>query len=135
MAKRNTTYSFSGPRPSLIFSNRRNIRQIRIDGSEYKEAVARLKNAVSLDFDFKSSMIYWAEQSEKKIQRARFGQNAATKIVNVMERGLEYASKIAVDWVGRKIYWASQGTRGILLSLHDVEISLVDLCGVLKGFA
>lgn len=31
------------------------------------------------------------------------------KIVNVMEEGLEYSSKIAVDWVGRKIYWASQG--------------------------
>ena len=31
------------------------------------------------------------------------------KIVNVMEQGLEYSSKIAVDWVGRKIYWASQG--------------------------
>ena len=99
----------SGPRPSIIFSNRRNIRQIRVDGSEYKEAVPRLKNAVSLDFDFITSMIYWAEQSERKIQRARIGQNAATKIYNVMEQGVEYASRIAVDWIGRKIYWASQG--------------------------
>lgn len=109
----------SGPRPSLIFSNRRNIRQIRTDGSEYKEAVPRLKNAVSLDFDFVESMIYWAEQSEKKIQRARIGQNAATKIDNVMDQGVEHASRIAVDWIGRKIYWASQGTCYISLHFHD----------------
>ena len=103
----------------LIFSNRRNIREIKIDGSEYKEAVARLKNAVSLDFDVKTSMIYWTEQSEKKIQRAQFGRNTSTKIVNVMEKGLEYTSRIAVDWVGRKIYWANQGMGDISLRLHD----------------
>ncbi|KAL9950454.1 hypothetical protein ACROYT_G042950 [Oculina patagonica] len=100
----------TGPRPSLIFSNRRNIRQIRTDGSEYKEAVAKLTNAVSLDFDIKTSMIYWTEQSLRKIQRARIQPNAAPKIVDVMDKGLEDTSYIAVDWVGRKIYWANQGS-------------------------
>lgn len=110
--------SLSGPRPSLIFSNRRNIRQIRTDGSHYKEAIAQLTNAVSLDFDFKTSMIYWTEQSLKKIQRARFDKNAAPKIVNVMQEGLEYSSHIAVDWVGRKIYWGSEG--------GSIEVSEMD---------
>lgn len=105
----NSFLSLPGPRPSLIFSNRRNIRQIRTDGSEYKEAVAKLRNAVSLDFDFKTSMIYWTEQALRKIQRARIQANAAPKIDDVMENGLEDHSYIAVDWVGRKIYWAKQG--------------------------
>lgn len=118
----NLSFILLGPRPSLIFSNLRNIRQIKTDGSEYKDAVARLKNAVSLDFDIKTSMIYWTEQSEKKIQRARIGANTSSKIINVMEQGLKRLSKIAVDWVGRKIYWASQGTRYISLSLLCLAI-------------
>jgi len=118
----NLSFLLLGPRPSLIFSNLRNIRQIKTDGSEYKDAVARLKNAVSLDFDIKTSMIYWTEQSEKKIQRARIGGNTSSKIINVMEQGLQRLSKIAVDWVGRKIYWASQGTRYISLSLLCLAI-------------
>lgn len=72
-----------------------------------------------MDFDFSASTVYWIEQSEKKIQRARIGDNVATKIVNVMVQGLEFSPKIALDWVGRKIYWASQGECDISLSLHD----------------
>lgn len=105
----------------MIFSNRRNIRQIRTDGSEYKEAVAKLTNAVSLDFDIKTSMIYWTEQTLKKIQRARIEANAAPKVVDVMDKGLEDHSYIAVDWVGRKIYWAKQGKCVITLSKYEVK--------------
>ena len=47
-----------------------------------------------------------------KIQRARIQDNAAPKIVDV-NNGLEDQSYIAVDWVGRKIYWAKQGKRDI----------------------
>lgn len=124
IAKRSFNNSFlflPGPRPSLIFSNRRNIRQIRTDGSEYKEAVAKLTNAVSLDFDIKTSMIYWTEQALRKIQRARIQANAAPQIFDVMDKGLEDHSYIAVDWVGRKIYWAKQGKRDISLSKHEVK--------------
>lgn len=113
--------SLPGPRPSLIFSNRRNIRQIRTDGSEYKEAVAKLSNAVSLDFDIKTSMIYWTEQDLRKIQRARIQANSAPKIDDVMKNGLEDHSYIAVDWVGRNIYWAKQGKRDISLSKYEVK--------------
>jgi len=56
-------------------------------------------------------MLYWAEQALKKIQKARIEANAAPKIVDVMDKGLEDQSYIAVDWVGRKIYWAKQGRR------------------------
>ena len=124
LAKRSFNRSFlslAGPRPSLIFSNRRNIRQIRTDGSEYKEAVAKLRNAVSLDFDIKTSTIYWTEQDLRKIQRARIQANAAPKIDDVMKNGLEDHSYIAVDWVGRNIYWAKQGKRHISLSKYEVQ--------------
>ena len=92
-----------------MFSNRRNIRQIKIDGSEYKEAVRKLQNAVALDFDIKTSMVYWTEASAQKIQRARLGQNAATNIENVLEHGQKDATCIAVDWVARNMYWATEG--------------------------
>ncbi|XP_068726742.1 very low-density lipoprotein receptor-like isoform X2 [Montipora capricornis] len=100
----------SAPRPSVIFSNARDIRQIKTDGSEYREAVPGLQNADSLDFDFKTSSVYWIEKDENKIKRARIGENVALKVVNVLEHGLPDALKIAVDWVGRKIYWGSQGS-------------------------
>ena len=111
-------FFFSAPRPSVIFSNARDIRQIRTDGSEYKEAVPGLQNADSLDFDFKTSSVYWIEKDENKIKRARIGENVALKVVNVLEHGLPDALKIAVDWVGRKIYWGSQG-RASNESMYD----------------
>lgn len=66
-------------------------------------------------------MIYWTEQSLKKIQRARIERNAAPKIMDVLDRGLDDKPYIAVDWVGRKIYWANQGTLDISLRIFDVE--------------
>ena len=66
-------------------------------------------------------MIYWTEQTLRKIQRARIEVNAAPKIIDVMDKGLKDTSFIAVDWVGRKIYWANQGTRDILLSKYVVK--------------
>lgn len=107
----------SEPRASLIFSNGRDIRQISTDGSEYKKTVPDLKNAGSLDFDFKTSTIYWLETREKKVQRARIGQNIAPKVDNVLENGMPCATKIAVDWVGRKMYWACRGA---------IEVSQMD---------
>ena len=108
----------SEPRASLIFSNGRDIRQISTDGSEYKKTVPDLKNAGSLDFDFKTSTIYWLETREKKVQRARIGQNIAPKVDNVLENGMPCATKIAVDWVGRKMYWACRGELGPNVPFH-----------------
>ena len=108
----------SEPRASLIFSNGRDIRQISTDGSDYKKTVPDLKNAGSLDFDFKTSTIYWLETREKKVQRARIGQNVAPKIDNVLENGMPCATKIAVDWVGRKMYWACRGELGPNVPFH-----------------
>ena len=66
-------------------------------------------------------MIYWTEQALKKIQRARIEVSSAPKIVDVMDKGLEDHSYIAVDWVGRKIYWAKQGKRDISFSKYEVK--------------
>ncbi|XP_068741682.1 low-density lipoprotein receptor-related protein 4-like [Montipora capricornis] len=103
-------FSSAAPRPSVIFSNVQDIRQITTFGSEYKEAVPGLQNADSLDFDFKTSSVYWTEKGDNKIKRARIGENVTLKVVKVLEHGLRGALKIAVDWVGRKIYWASKGS-------------------------
>ncbi|XP_033123556.1 protocadherin Fat 4-like [Anneissia japonica] len=100
--------------PFLAFSNTVDIRRFDLDGTNYKVVAFDLSNVVALDFDFSSSNIYWCDDISHKIQRTQLTGRRAVR--DVVTSNVEEPRGIAVDWVGRKIYWTDTA-RGVIESV------------------
>lgn len=59
----------TGKEPSLIFTNRRDIRKIGLERKEYTQLVEQLRNTVALDADIAAQKLFWADVSQKAIFR------------------------------------------------------------------
>lgn len=112
----------TGPKPQVIFTNRQSIRYVMTDRTEYQVIVKQLRDAQALDFDFQSKMVYWTDTSKsstaKTIQRANIDK-VPIKTETVLSEGLTEPADIAVDWVGRKIYWTDLGKNAIEVAELD----------------
>lgn len=59
----------AGKEPSLIFTNRRDIRKIGLERKEYIQLIEQLRNTVALDADIAAQKLFWADLSQKAIFR------------------------------------------------------------------
>ena len=82
------------------------------DRADYEVAIKELQDARVMDFDFQNSMVYWTDATKPRgpqtIRRANIDKNPV-KVETVISEGLAQPDGIAVDWVGRKIYWTDIG--------------------------
>ena len=77
-----------------------------------------LRNVVAVDFDEREDRIYFADVNAKSIYRAFVnGSGEKETIIKHDSMGLE---GIAVDWIGRKIYW---------LDRHSKHVEVAELNG------
>ncbi|CAH2294046.1 very low-density lipo receptor isoform X1 [Pelobates cultripes] len=105
--------------PSLIFTNRRDIRKIGLERKEYIQLVEQLRNTVSLDADIQAHTLFWADT----IQKAIFSASVDNRVrvgspVKVIEH-LHNPAAIAVDWIYKTIYWTDVGLKTISVSSFD----------------
>ena len=108
--------------PTLIFSNRYYIRQISTKGFDNKLVVRNLTNAVALDFDWRDDCIYWSDvtalgSSIKRICRTNSNETSTEQILH--SATVQSPDGIAVDWVGRNLYWCDKGKDTIEVSTLD----------------
>ncbi|CAG9563555.1 unnamed protein product [Danaus chrysippus] len=103
----------NGPINFLIFAHRVDIRIVSLDVPYLVDVVLplpALKNALGVDVDQRTGLIYWTDTGERKIKRAnKEGQQNET----IIGRGLHTADGIAIDSAGRKIYWTDGGRNSI----------------------
>ncbi|XP_028331825.1 low-density lipoprotein receptor-related protein 2 [Gouania willdenowi] len=104
----------SGIAPLLLYSNRYYIRSMTTDGSQLSIVLQGLSNVVALDFDHNEKRLYWLDAGSRKIERMLFEGNERETL---MEENLG-AEGLALDWVGRKLYW----TDGYYASVHVMEL-------------
>lgn len=52
-------------------------------------------------------MVYWTDINQDKIQRANIGTHNQS-LENVIQYNLESPEGIAVDWIGKKLYWTDR---------------------------
>ncbi|XP_012271678.1 low-density lipoprotein receptor-related protein 2 [Orussus abietinus] len=103
--------------PWLIFTNKYYVRNMSIDATRYSLMHQDLINVVALDADYANEMLYFCDVTAKTIYRAPLNGGEKEPIIRHDSHGLE---GIAIDWVGRKIYW---------LDRHSKHLDVAELDG------
>ena len=113
-----------GPRPYLVFSDRTSLRSLNFDSTEYRGVVRSLNSAIQVSHDIREGHLFWSDGREKAIFKAAMNNPEAHKIVIGQ---LNVPDGVAVDWIGRKLYWTDTGTNSIGVSELDGrwELSLL----------
>ncbi|KRX57417.1 Low-density lipoprotein receptor-related protein 6 [Trichinella sp. T9] len=94
-----------GPEEILIVARRSDIRILSLDTPDYSDYalnVQSIKQAVAVDYDPVEKFVYWSDNDQKMIRRAKLDGSEETDIV-MNEFGL--SDGIAFDWVARNVYW------------------------------
>ncbi|KAF6328393.1 very low density lipoprotein receptor [Rhinolophus ferrumequinum] len=106
-----------GKEPSLIFTNRRDIRKVGLERKEYIQLVEQLRNTVALDADVAAQKLFWADLSQKAIFSASIDDKVGTHVK--MIDNVYNPAAIAVDWVYKTIYWTDAASKTISVATLD----------------
>ncbi|XP_022111824.1 prolow-density lipoprotein receptor-related protein 1-like [Acanthaster planci] len=99
------------------FSNRYYIRSVDLGGANYRLVTRELTNAVALDFDYEEDRIYWTEVTHQNSTISRMFLNGTGP--EILHQGVRNPDGLAVDWIGRNLYWCDKGLDEIAVSLLD----------------
>uniref|UniRef100_A0A8C9TUU4 Low density lipoprotein receptor-related protein 1Ba n=1 Tax=Scleropages formosus TaxID=113540 RepID=A0A8C9TUU4_SCLFO len=100
--------------PFLILADHHEIRKISVDGSNYTLLKQGLYNIIAIDFDYRKEFIYWIDSSRpsgRRINRMRLN-GSDLKIVH----RTAVPSALAVDWIGKNLYWSDTERRTLEVS-------------------
>ncbi|CAB3364278.1 Hypothetical predicted protein [Cloeon dipterum] len=107
----------SSVEPSLIFTNKYYIREVDLTG-DVTLLATNLTNAVALDFDFSSNCIYWSEiTSRQSVIKKRCNDTSNPEVIATGT--VKNPDGLAVDWVGRNLYWCDKTSDTIEVSKLD----------------
>ncbi|PRD29515.1 UNVERIFIED_CONTAM: Vldlr [Trichonephila clavipes] len=102
---------------ALLFSNRRDLRKINLETSEYTLVASGLRSAVAIDYDYGKKTIVWTDVLEGRVYRWMFwadwgnvkieraGMDGTHRSV-IVSKNIQWPNGLALDLVSRKIFWA-----------------------------
>ncbi|KAL1785367.1 low-density lipoprotein receptor-related protein 1B [Sigmodon hispidus] len=110
----NACRSLSDEEPFLILADQHEIRKINTDGSNYTLLKQGLNNVIAIDFDYREEFIYWIDSSRPNGSRInRMCLNGSDiKVVH----NTAVPNALAVDWIGKNLYWSDTEKRIIEVS-------------------
>ncbi|XP_059400694.1 low-density lipoprotein receptor-related protein 2-like [Carassius carassius] len=100
--------------PSLLVSEQNELLKLGLRSSSIQAlTTAGRKPIFSLDYDLKEQRVYWVSLEEERIKYAFHGEkdNIQTIIKDVK------SDSIAIDWMGRNLYWVD-GVAGQILAVR-----------------
>ncbi|XP_036033550.1 low-density lipoprotein receptor-related protein 8 isoform X13 [Onychomys torridus] len=110
----------AGKSPSLIFTNRHEVRRIDLVKRDYSRLIPMLKNVVALDVEVATNRIYWCDLSYRKIYSAHMDKaSIPDEQVVLIDEQLHSPEGLAVDWVHKHIYWTDSGNKTISVATAD----------------
>ncbi|XP_058573312.1 low-density lipoprotein receptor-related protein 8 isoform X6 [Neofelis nebulosa] len=110
----------AGRSPSLIFTNRHEVRRIDLVKRDYSRLIPMLKNVVALDVEVATNRIYWCDLSYRKIYSAYMDKASDLAEQEVLiDKQLHSPEGLAVDWVHKHIYWTDSGNKTISVATID----------------
>ena len=95
--------SLLAPKPYLLFANDFDIREVSLNGDDYKAVLSIWTSIVALAVDTRDHMVYWADNFSKTISRAPIGN--PLKVDVILKTDIQFLRGLDIDWIGRKLYW------------------------------
>ncbi|XP_055949393.1 low-density lipoprotein receptor-related protein 6-like [Argiope bruennichi] len=104
----------------LLFSNRKDIRLI--DAEPRRRNASRilikdLEDVNFVDFYFEEQLIFWADVGLEEIRSMHISDPKTNR--SIITTGLISPDGLAVDWMGKKLYWSDSETNRIEVSNLD----------------
>ncbi|KAK4005331.1 hypothetical protein OUZ56_007048 [Daphnia magna] len=120
----------NGPEPMLVITTDRDIRYISIPSKEYGLVQSGISQAHGVTGDYEDGFIYWNEKTKDKagIYKSMVDGSAFQYVVSV---GVEMVEDLAIDWVGRHIYFTDSGRKHIVVCDFHATICTVVITGQL----
>lgn len=111
--------------PVLMFSNRHILRGIKLNKkhTDVKSYYSTAKNLIGLDFYYdrhsKEYLIFWSDITQDKIFSGKFHNDELMSIKPIVESDLSTTEAVAIDWIGKNLYWVDSSLRQIEVSTKD----------------
>lgn len=102
--------------PELLFANRKDIRIIEVGKERHQVIVKDVTDAACVDYYYKGQLVCWTDIDNELIKCVQVNSTHGTKDhtqVTVISRGIVSPDGLAVDWLGRKLYWTDSDTNKI----------------------
>ncbi|XP_059395613.1 low-density lipoprotein receptor-related protein 2 isoform X2 [Carassius carassius] len=100
--------------PSLLISEQYELLNLGLRSSSIQALIAPGRKAIfSLDYDRREQRVYWVSLEEQSIKYAFHGEKDNT---GTIVKGVK-SDSIAVDWMGRNLYWVD-GVAGQILAVR-----------------
>ncbi|GIY75808.1 low-density lipoprotein receptor-related protein 6 [Caerostris extrusa] len=104
----------------LLFSNRKEIRLLDAEPRRRNSSriiIKDLEDVNFLDFYYDEQLIYWADVGLEEIRYMNINDPKSNK--SIISTGLISPDGLAVDWMGKKLYWSDSETNRIEVSNLD----------------
>ena len=109
--------------PKVMFSNKYYIRFVDLQGRS-EIFVKNQSNAVAIDYDYESGCTFWSDVTAQGSTLRKLCNNESDQTpINLAT--LQNPDGLAVDWIGRNLYWCDKGTDTIEVSNLDGQFRKV----------
>jgi low-density lipoprotein receptor-related protein 1 (alpha-2-macroglobulin receptor) len=120
----NFTCESEHPHEAILLISYRNIlRGIHLKTRETKNYYSMSKNLIGLDFYYDRNMnayeIVWSDITKDKIFLGKLKGDQLTNIVSIVESDISTAEAVAVDWIGKNVYWIDSSLKQIEVATKD----------------
>ena len=107
-----------GGDPYLLIANQHYIKKFSLSKVQsYTIVIKGLRDAVSIDYDYKRGYFYWMDHLPGEIRRASLkGGNKTTAIIT---GGLPNPADLSIDWVGGNLYFSDHVHSAIYVSKQN----------------
>jgi len=105
----------------LLLAAREYIVKVSLDTSDYTDIVIPLSsvvNSIAIDYDPVSNRVFWTDLADQN-QAIRSAKLDGSNETDVVTTDIDHPDGLAVDWVGRNIFWTDSGTDRIEISRLD----------------
>lgn len=112
--------------PYLIISNRRSILIANLNTTNLERIPVKVDNVVATASDMHAMTIFWSDMQAKKIFKLSKGSSEPQVVIG---SGLDLVEGLALDWVGRNLYWVDSRLKTIEVSMMngDNRVVLINL--------
>ena len=87
--------------------------------------ISSLSRPTTLDYHAADRWIYFADSQTYKIERASVLDETVRR-EDFVSTGLNKVEGVAVDWVGRNLFWTDEGLQAIYVASLDDSATIID---------